>query len=122
MKKTLTLLALIITCVGAAHAMPPKGEGKGPMCPHMMTALNLTEEQSTQVKVIMDEKRAKIRAVHEETRSRMAGVLNEEQMKTFEMMHKQHKGKWHHGMEDGKDPKPDCPYKDKKPKGEKAPM
>ncbi|HET9742291.1 MAG TPA: hypothetical protein VFQ00_06050 [Terriglobales bacterium] len=91
------------------HANAQNGEHRGMMSPdamldHMSTELNLTEDQKTKIKPILEEqskkmsdlrsdtslsredRRAKMKDIHESTMSQLRPILNADQQKKLEEM------------------------------------
>jgi len=92
-----------------------RGRGAGVMNPdaqleHMSTALNLTDEQKTKIKPILEDtstkmqqlrqdsslseqdKRAKMQEIHQDAMSRVRPILTADQQKKLESMHGPHGG------------------------------
>ncbi len=124
--------ALSVALVGPALAQDaatptqdaPAGEGMhrghGPMSPdqqlaHMTKALNLTDDQQTQIKPLLvahqqslmqlhedqstshEDKRTKMEALNTETHSKIEAILNDTQKAKFEKMMAHREGQWQHG-------------------------
>ena len=93
--KQLTVLAL--TCVISVSSVnvfaEAPNEGKAQRFEQLSNALDLSASQEQQVMAIMEERHSAMKALHEQTREKMAGVLNAEQMESFEEMRKRKRGK-----------------------------
>jgi periplasmic protein CpxP/Spy len=100
---SLALVAVLMSG-GSAFADGDMGKKFDKKLEKMKTELSLTEEQSTQIKAIFDQKKADIEAQHKAmeekrkaTHDQIAAVLNEDQKKKYEEMtekmneHKDHK-------------------------------
>ena len=102
------------------------GRGAGMMNPdaqleHMSSALNLTDEQKTKIKPILEDtskkmqqlrqdsslseqdKRAKMQEIHQDAMSQVKPILTADQQKKFESMHGPHGGQGEHGRKSGHD-------------------
>jgi len=102
---------------GAGHG---RGRGAGMMNPdaqleHMSTALDLTDDQKTKLKPILQDaskqmqqlrqdsslseqdKRAKMQEIHQNAMSQIRPILNSDQQKKLESMHGPHGGQGEHG-------------------------
>jgi len=106
MKKTVTALALGAILIPAAvfagsHFSEQRQEHR---LERMTEHLQLTTQQQTEVRRIMDEQQDKRRALHDETRQRIAAVLTGEQRTKAQALREQrrkgfcdHHGKHPHG-------------------------
>lgn len=87
-----SLVLISITSMSVAAGQYNQNRGQ-----RMAQELNLTADQQTQVKEIMEEQKSKAktwRTSHqEETKAKLSQVLNDEQMAKFDAMKKQRKEK-----------------------------
>lgn len=87
-----SLVLISITSMSAVAGQYNQDRGQ-----RMAQELNLTTEQQTQVKEIMEEQKSKAKAWRtnhqEETKGKLSQVLNDEQMAKFDAIKKQRKEK-----------------------------
>lgn len=91
MKKLVTATAVaLMLATPAAFAFGPgaarDGALEGPRFERMAQYLQLSEEQRSEVRAILDERRAKRQALREETKGKLSGVLTEEQQQRLEAL------------------------------------
>lgn len=91
MKKILSIsLIALMLAAGVASAESPCKHGKGKHMERMTEKLELTADQETQFREIMQAKREKMKSYHEEQRaetlSQLSTVLTDEQLAEFEEM------------------------------------
>lgn len=85
MKKSLIATSLILL-LGASAAMAGHGGFGGKGLERMKTALGLSEIQSAQVEVIMQEQRAQMQALRATTEQRIQALLTPDQAAKFAEM------------------------------------
>jgi Spy/CpxP family protein refolding chaperone len=122
MKKIITALLLLVFTTGLATAQAPPDHPPGPPNPelrldHLAILLDLTDEQKAQVKTILDAEHAKMKAQFEAARAsgtrpsfeemraarqqqkaeviqQLTSVLNAAQLKKFEVLLEEERGRW----------------------------
>ena len=83
---------------------------------HLTKALNLTSDQQTQIKPLLEnqqqqiqqvhqdtslsrqDRMSKVQSIHEDTKGKIEAVLNDEQKQTFEAMHQRMQERHHRGQ------------------------
>ena len=97
MKKSFLAIALslaIPAAIAAGLASPDAvGPPRGPNLDRLAQALNLTDQQKTDLKAIFADQGKKRRALREETRARMQEVLTAEQLAQLDEMRQSRKAR-----------------------------
>jgi len=102
--KKLAIVALAIFTT-SAFAYDPGHKGGEHMVEHLEKKLELSEEQSTQLKAIFQEQGEKMKALHEETQDKMNKVLTPEQQEKLAEMKEKRKERWEERKEKWKEKK-----------------
>ena len=102
--KKLAIVALAIFTT-SAFAYGPGHKGGEHMVERLEKKLELSEEQSTQLKAIFQEQGEKMKALHEETQDKMNKVLTPEQQEKLAEMKEKRKERWEERKEKWKEKK-----------------
>ncbi|WP_303761367.1 Spy/CpxP family protein refolding chaperone [Alcanivorax jadensis] len=102
--KKLVIVALAIFTT-SAFAYGPGHKGGEHMVERLEKKLELSEEQSTQLKAIFQEQGEKMKALHEETQTKMNTVLTPAQQEKLAEMKEQRKARWEERKENWKENK-----------------
>lgn len=98
MKKATTLALALFTSAALAGAVHAGGFHHGPnpdrMVKHMTEELDLTDQQQSRIKAIVEEQGTKMRALHEATKGKINQVLTPEQQAKAKTLREERMEKW----------------------------